>query len=234
MTPGTDAPAPPGILAIFNDRTDAIAEVYERWYRTEHVPERLSVPGFLAARRYEAETVSPRFFTCYEVAGVDVLSSPEYLARLASPSPLTREVMAHFRNMVRTVCVPVYRSHGDARGGCIAVAYVEQPTPVDVSAWLAAAARAEREPGVLGVQVWRAAQDGTHAATTEADLRPGGDRRIEVALVADVMRESDGRAQEASLRAALGAAVAGEARRDEPRLRCNVYRLLGEWQAPTG
>jgi hypothetical protein len=63
-------------------------------------------PGFVAVRRYEAETGSPRFFTSYDVESVEVPSSADYHARLAAPSPLTREVMANFRNMTRTVCIP--------------------------------------------------------------------------------------------------------------------------------
>ena len=38
-----------GILLIWNDRDDEIVELYESWYVREHVPERLGVPGFLAA-----------------------------------------------------------------------------------------------------------------------------------------------------------------------------------------
>ena len=59
--------AAPGILAIWNDREESIADVYERWYLSEHLPERLGVPGFVAARRYEASKGSPRFLTFYDV-----------------------------------------------------------------------------------------------------------------------------------------------------------------------
>lgn len=115
--------AAPAILAIWNDREDSIADVYERWYLSEHLPERLAVPGFLAARRYEARKGSPRFFTFYDVQSPAVLSSANYLARLASPSPLTREVMANFRNMMRTACMSIHRSPGAAVGGCVVAAY---------------------------------------------------------------------------------------------------------------
>jgi hypothetical protein len=86
-TPSRDLAAPsPGILAIWSDREEAIAEIFERWYLAEHLPERQSVPGFVTARRHEAETGSRRFFTGCEVETAAVLSSADYLARLAAPS----------------------------------------------------------------------------------------------------------------------------------------------------
>lgn len=222
----------PGILAIWNDREDSVAEVYEQWYLSEHLPERLAVPGFLSARRYEASTGTPRYFTSYDVESLDVLSSAEYLAKLAVPSPLTRHVMANFRNMMRTVCRPAYRSQGSPLGGCVVAACVEQPARIDDGGLLEAAARCERDSHVLGVQVWRAAQDPAHAVTSEAKLRPGGDRRIEAALIVDVMREPDGRALEDSLRAALRDSVVLECGAQSAPIHVNVYRLLGVWHAP--
>ena len=138
---------------------------------SEHLPERLGLPGFVAARRYEAETGSPRFFTSYDVESVEVLSSADYLARLAAPSPLTREVMANFRNMTRTVCIPVYRSRGLALGGSVVAAYVEQPARVDDRTWIEAAVRL------------RARAEGSRSAGMAGYARSGARRhqRIEAA-----------------------------------------------------
>lgn len=222
-------PPTPGILAIWNDREDSIAEVYEHWYVTEHLPERLAVPGFVAARRYEAEKGTPRYFTTYDVESLEVLASADYLAKLASPSPLTRQVMANFRNMVRTACFPIYRSRGNALGGSVAAAFVEQPARIDDRRWREEATQIERDPKVLGVQVWRAAHDPAHAVTSEAKLRPGGDRRIEAALVVDVMRAHDGWALEGPICAALRQGVGRESDPEGVPIQFNVYRLLGLW-----
>jgi len=219
----------PGILAIWNDREDAIAEVYERWLVSEHIPERLAVPGFLEARRYEAVRGTPRFFTPYWVASPQVLTSPEYLARLASPSPLTRQVMAGFRNMRRTVCTLAYHSPSAALGGCAVAAYAEQPAAIDEAGLLEEAAALERDPRVLGVQVWRALPD-PQATSSEAKLRPGGDRRIEAALVLDVMREGDGAALEKTVRSAVRQCTR-KAGAEEAPVHAGTYRLLGVWHA---
>jgi len=223
--------AMPGILAIWNDVDDAIAEVYERWLVAEHIPERLAVPGFLEARRYEAAKGAPRFFTPYWVASPQVLTSPEYLARLASPSPLTREVMAGFRNMQRTICVLAYRSPRAPLGGCAVAAYAEQPAAVDEAGLLEETVALERDRRVLGVQVWRALPDPAAATSSEAKLRPGGDRRIEAALVVDVMRESDGAALEQTIRSAMRKSTRKAGPR-ETAIHAGTYRLLGAWRAP--
>ena len=53
------------------------------WWTNEHLPERLSVPGFLRARRYftfEADSNTSQYLVCYETASLDVLKSEAYLA----------------------------------------------------------------------------------------------------------------------------------------------------------
>jgi hypothetical protein len=219
-----------GILAIWNDLDDAFADIYERWIVSEHIPERLALPGFLEARRYESVQGSPRFFIPYVVASPESLASPEYLARLASPTPLTREAMKGFRNMVRTACSLVYRSPGRALGGCAVAAYAEHPATIDDADLFDAAAALELDPRVVGVQIWRAVQGPASVTSSEAKLRPGGDRSIEAALVVEVMRSADSAALQETVGAALrGSAVnAGAA---EPRIHAGTYRLLGVWHA---
>jgi len=209
----------PGILAIWNDIEDAVVETYERWLVSEHIPERLAVPGFLEARRYEAVRGGLRYFVSYTVSSPEVLTSPAYLARLAAPTPLTREVMAGFRNMTRSACTLAYRSPGEAVGGYAVTGYALQPAALDAAALLDAAAAIARDPRVVCAQVWRAVHRPGEAVSSEAKLRPGGDRSIEAALVVEVMREADALALEDSVRAAMPMQTA-------------VYRFLGLWRAP--
>ena len=204
----------PGVLAIWHDLEDSYSDLYERWLVGEHIPERLALPGFLEARRYEAVNGGPRFFIRYTVASPDSLASPEYLARLGSPTPQTREVMKGFRNMVRTACAVAYRSPREGLGSCAVTGYAEQPAVVD-------GAGLERDPRVVGVEVWKAARGPAGATSSEAKLRPGGDRSIEAALVVEVMREKDGEALEDRVGASLGRGAGVHA---------GTYRLLGAWR----
>ena len=218
-----------GILAIWNDLDDAFADIYERWIVSEHIPERLALPGFLEARRYESVQGSPRFFIPYVVASPEALASPEYLARLASPTPLTREAMKGFRNMVRTACSLVYRSPGRALGGCAVAAYAEHPATIDDADLFDAAAALELDPRVVGVQIWRAVRGPASVTSSEAKLRPGGDRRIAAALVVDVLREEDGPALAEVLPWVIRRSTRKSAA-DELRIRACAYRLLGLWR----
>jgi hypothetical protein len=204
-----------GVLAIWHDLEDSYSELYERWLVTEHIPERLALPGFLEARRYEALNAGARFFIRYTVASPDSLASPQYLARLAAPTPQTREIMKGFRNMVRTACSVAYRSPLEGVGACAIAAYTEHPAAIDGAGLL------ERDPRVVGVQVWKAARGPAGAVSSEAKLRPGGDRSIESALVVEVMREKDGEALEGRVGAALGPGA---------RVHAGTYRLLGAWR----
>src|SRR5262245_44983806 len=50
-----------GILAIWNDCRPGTEREYEQWYRGEHLPERLSIPGFRAAWRFRAIDAEPHY-----------------------------------------------------------------------------------------------------------------------------------------------------------------------------
>jgi hypothetical protein len=217
-----------GILSIWNDRDDEVAELYESWYVREHVPERLGVPGFLAAYRYEAVRGAPRFMTYYRLESPRVLFSPEYLAKVAAPTELTGRMMAHFRHMTRTACTLAYCSHPGAIGGYVASAYAEASADIDADRLLQHALGVRHEPHVLSVQIWRAVPDSAHPANRETRLRPGGDRTIEAAIVIDLMREQDARHIEESAAVAIRRSA-----RAQGALRSGVYRLLGAWHSRT-
>jgi hypothetical protein len=83
-------------------------DVYEDWYNFQHLPERVSTPGFLRARRFVADGRGDRasvdYLTLYETTDVDVLASAEYLRRLNNPTELTREVVPLFAEFRRAAC----------------------------------------------------------------------------------------------------------------------------------
>jgi hypothetical protein len=118
---------------------------FSAWYDHEHLPERVAVPGFLRGRRY-ARTSGPgqRHLTLYDAVDTSVFSSPGYLARLESPTPLTRSVVATFDRPHRAV-LRVLFSVGAAVGARLAV--VQLPS-VD-SSLLARWVERELAPPVL-------------------------------------------------------------------------------------
>ncbi len=74
---------------------------YLRWHNAEHIPERLSVPGFLHARRYRSVRDPSRFLMYYETAGPEVLTSEAYLAALNRPTDRTRQALPWFEQPLR-------------------------------------------------------------------------------------------------------------------------------------
>lgn len=77
-----------GILGIWNDCAEGRESAYEEWYQSEHLIERLNVPGFQIGRRYEAIEAVRRFLTTYEVEHPNVLTSADYRQRLENPTEL--------------------------------------------------------------------------------------------------------------------------------------------------
>jgi hypothetical protein len=63
-------------------RLDPPAEIdaeFNDWYETEHIPERLAVPGFLNARRGQRDQ-QPRYVATYDLDNLAVLESQNYLS----------------------------------------------------------------------------------------------------------------------------------------------------------
>jgi len=102
-----------GALGIWMAIDPAGEANFNEWYPRQHLPERLSVPGFLRGRRYEATGGAPPYFTLYEVAGPEVLSSGPYLERLNDPTPWTRRTLPSFSVMVRNAYALVAASASD-------------------------------------------------------------------------------------------------------------------------
>ena len=93
-----------GLLAVWNAIPPEDEADFNAWYDDEHLPERLALPGFLAARRYRSQSRPQHYCALYDTESPQSLSSPAYLERLANPTPATREIMAKFRDMHRAVC----------------------------------------------------------------------------------------------------------------------------------
>ncbi len=199
-----------GVLAIWHDIRDGREADFEFWYRNEHFPERLAVPGFRIGRRFEAVSGAPRFFCYYLTDSPDVLTSGAYIERLNHPTPLTRAMMSDtFLNMNRTVCRRIHRS-GDLTGAlCVTARF---PAAIDhATAWsvLETIARAE---GVARCELWSADRQAGVAA--EEQLR-GGDRRIAACAMVETLRQSDAERVGEEMKRAFGAEA-----------EIGIYRLL--------
>ena len=207
-----------GILAVWNNCAPGREAAYEAWYQTEHLIERLGVPGFERGRRYEAIDGAKKFFTYYETESPDVLRSAAYLERLNNPTPMTQQIMSGtFIDMIRTVCRRV-ACRGDMRGAYAITFTSGQPVPtsiledcLDFAFDSTLVARAE---------IWAAAEEEQDDQSVEEKLR-GGDDKIASCLFVETLREETCRALQAGLAERLA---------DTP-MQCGIYRLMCELTA---
>jgi hypothetical protein len=105
-----------GAVAIWHDvAPEGLAEFYA-WHGEEHMPERVSIPGFRSGRRFAARAADMQFFNLYETESPQVIRGPDYKARLDNPSPRTLSALRHFRKVARSLC-KVLVKHSAAQSG---------------------------------------------------------------------------------------------------------------------
>lgn len=175
-----------GVLAIWNDCLPEVEKQYEDWYMGQHLPERLSVPGFRIGRRYDALAAEPRYFTFYDTDTPEVLWSDAYRQRLANPTVETAEIMKYFRNMSRTVCRRISQTGHFVAGCAVAVRLARLP---DDATQLQEALLGST--GVTGAETWEAVEVPAEEDSVESKYRISRDEIIGAAMIFHVMREQD-------------------------------------------
>ncbi len=108
------------VMLLFYDIAAAQAAEHDEWHTREHIPERVSIPGFIRAQRWVAADGQPHYMVIYEVSDIDVLSGAAYTERLNNPTPWTRRMMSEFRGMTRGFCNIDFR-RGQLLGAITAV-----------------------------------------------------------------------------------------------------------------
>jgi hypothetical protein len=86
-----------GFLLVTMQPPPAFEEEFNAWYDSEHIPERLGVPGILTARRY-VSSGHPKYLAMYDLENHAVMASPAYLSvAFENSSPWTRRVTSRVR-----------------------------------------------------------------------------------------------------------------------------------------
>ena len=114
-----------GLLLTITEPPPAMEEEFNAWYDTEHLAERLAIPGFRSAQRWVAD-VAPgegRYLATYELDSPEVLSSREYLARFESQSPWSRRCLGKAVVFLRWACAQVEPGDADPHPGARALAF---------------------------------------------------------------------------------------------------------------
>ena len=91
-----------GILIAAMDFADIAHAEFHDWYDSEHIPERLRVPGFINAERWLSNTDSKQSLVLYDLGNAGVLHSAPYLAVAgANGTPRTKEVTGRTTSIIR-------------------------------------------------------------------------------------------------------------------------------------
>lgn len=159
-------------VAIWCDVAPEIREEFDHWHAHEHMPERLSIPGFRRGSRWVSAD-GGRYFILYELESEATLTSAAYLERLNHPTPWSRRMMPHHRNMVRGLC-RVEASSGTALGQALLTLRSRSAITLDLAALSA-------RKGIVAAHLLRAVAQST-PQTAEQKLR-GGDASPEVAAL---------------------------------------------------
>ena len=90
-----------GMIVIWNDIKEEMRDEFVQWHSIEHLPERVSIPGFISGQRWHGEDASPQYLTTYVTQNTEVLTSDAYIQRLNNPTPWTLKTVAAFCNTCR-------------------------------------------------------------------------------------------------------------------------------------
>lgn len=162
-------------LAIWHDIAEGRHEAYIEWHTREHMPERLSIPGFRTGKRLHAPRASCYVFgTIYAADNVEVFRSDAYLARLNNPTPWTAEVAPSFQNFLRVACDRVATA-GTGDGGSMATIRFDFASAGSDAALRQAAQglveAVQALPGVACVHLGIARSEVSGVRTRETELR---------------------------------------------------------------
>jgi hypothetical protein len=104
-----------GLLLTMTETPPALEAEFNDWYDAEHLPERLAIPGFISARRWEAD-LKPgqgKYLATYELESAAVLQSAAYLAKFRdAPTPWTTRMLGSCTVFKRWACEQIVPGNG--------------------------------------------------------------------------------------------------------------------------
>ena len=104
-----------GMVVIWNDIKEEMRDEFVQWHSSEHLPERVSIPGFISGQRWYGEHASPQYLTTYVTQNTGVLTSDAYIQRLNDPTPWTLKTVAAFRHTCRAAGEVIWE-YGSKKG----------------------------------------------------------------------------------------------------------------------
>lgn len=214
-------------LAMWHDIAPESWDDYMEWHTREHMPERLSIPGFMVGKRLINHDVPRyRYGTIYTGETLEVFRSPAYLERLNNPTPWSTRIQPAFRNFLRVACERL-ASAGSGDGGAVATIRLDLAPSGEDRLREGAVALCQallKVTGAGATHVGLARSEVSGIRTRETELRPG---MAEEGFDAVVLVEGSGRPELEAAIPELDAVIAAS-NLGLSRPRTIVYNLA--WQ----
>ena len=106
------------VLVVMMEVDPADDEVFNKWYNEEHLPERMSIPGYISARRFvldpedgQANSVM-RYLCIWEMEDDSPLQSQFYKDQNAKPTPTKDAAGAVVKNRARGLYRQIFPEAG--------------------------------------------------------------------------------------------------------------------------
>ena len=175
------------VMLIWHGVAGGTEADYLNWHTSEHMTERLDLPGFIRGRRaHSPECVEQPYISIYEADEADTFGSQTYRDRVNSPTPWSRRLHPKIINVIRGVFdMLAVRGAGVARSTLTIRMGASSVSPAQLAATAAELCESvSKLSGVTSVRFGLAHRDAT-TSTTATDRGPDAADRVNAVLLVD-------------------------------------------------
>lgn len=80
------------LITVWLDVAPEREEEFNDWYRLEHIPQVVGLPGFVSGRRYRADDAPLRYLAWYDTADEGVETGPDFQRIVSHPTPWSQRM----------------------------------------------------------------------------------------------------------------------------------------------
>ena len=166
---------------------------YNLWHSLEHMPERMSVKGFLRAFRcvgLKGTNENDKYFMMYDVKSKDILSSKQYLNRLNNPTDWTSKILSKYVYPSRAICEVIKTKSltNGLSGFFVTIRYLSQNN--DIKNFYNISDEIMRQNGIFSIHCFQSDKEISLLKTKEKVIRStqgSEDKIIECAVIIECL-----------------------------------------------
>ncbi|VVO19321.1 DUF4286 family protein [Pseudomonas fluorescens] len=94
---------PFGMLFVASDIDEVHESEFNNWYDSEHVPDRVRMPGVIKAARFKAVSGAPKYLALYWANSLSSFDGPEYQHAFKNQTSWSQKILPLMKNPIRRV-----------------------------------------------------------------------------------------------------------------------------------